>query len=765
MSDENTVGRESVQIVEMKQPICGNVYGVSPCTASGVAGLECYNTRATCQDPDNYRHTPEFLLTPDLRLNTGDIITSGEVDRTENLFAGFDVYIPDSPDGCIWEQGNSVTGSYLGFTIGLLTWRTGDGSTFGGTNTTSKIAIDVSDFHNKEVTIFCEWVKSTSDVNLWIWDDIERVMTFIATQAPVTPYATWAGTDSGEIGGTNGVDFPVGESSADYNGDIHEGRIYNSLAAPNMVNPFVIPLFFSGGFVAEQKTAGIDYVIPSLNSVSTQPTKVNLSASNINATGLGNRAVMNASFQDHPHTDQIVDPYLATRLSNPMDRASFWSKWFVRNKYRFNMLTKVHEGYLGQSLSEMRSRSYILTGSGGPSESGKVGLQFKDILARAEERKSQAPIASNGVLVADITDVQTTFSIQGASSTEYPVSGTVRIGDELITYSSFVANGSNFDFTVSARGTDGSTAEAHSLDDTVQSCLRFTSQNVKQIVTTLLVDWSGISRGYIDQITFTNETENFLAAYILSAVISEPISVSTLLSELQEQVGFYIWWHERDRLIKMAAVRGVTSQPELFTDEDNIIAGTFSISDMPRNRISQVWFSYGQIDKTESLTKNSNYLQTLIQADLPSENIDKYGEKSVRKINSRWIDSQALALSTASKTVVRYSDVPRQGKFRADAKDRGNWVGDTIRISHFLDVDFTGLNKISTWTIVSAEEVVPGETIEYTVEDTTLYGKITLIQANGSVDYPGAETAPFSAAYIGDNNGLLSDGTNSARIT
>ena len=99
-----------------------------------------------------------------------------------------------------------------------------------------------------------------------------------------------------------------------------------------------------------------------------------------------------------------------------------------------------------------------------------------------------------------------------------------------------------------------------------------------------------------------------------------------------------------------------------------------------------------------------------------------------------------------------------------DAKDRALWVGDTRRISHFLDVDETGLNKISTWTIVSAEEVVPGETIEYEAEDTTLYGKITLIQANGSADYD-PDTAAFSEAFIGDNDGLLSDGTDSARIT
>lgn len=765
MSSETTVGREPVQIVEMKQPLCGNVYGVSPCTASRAAGLECYNTRFTCQDPENFRFDPEFLLTPDLIKNTGDIIQDTEVDRTENLFAGFDVYIPQSPDGIIWEQGGSTTGSYLGFTSGLLTWRTGNSSTFAGANTTSKIAIDVSDFHNKEVTIFCEWVKSTSVVNLWIWDDIERVMTFIATQAPVTPYTTWAGTDSGAIGQVIGS-LVVGESSDDFNGDIHEARIYNSLAAPNMVSPFVLPLFFSAGHVADQKVSGADYIIPSLKSVSTQPTKINLSGSNINATGLGNRAVMTTVFQDLPHTDQIVDPYLATRLFDPFARGSFWSKWFVRNKFRFNMLGIVHEGYAGQPITAMNSRSFIMTNTSGPNESGGVSITWKDVLARVEERKSQAPVASNGILAANIDDVVLALSVDGATASEYEASGTIRIGDELMTYSGFVENAGLLDFTITERGSDNTTADNHSLDDTVQSCLRFTSQTVDDIIETLLVDWGGVSRGFIDKNgTFKTETEDFLAAYILSTVISEPVSVSTLLAELQDQVGMYIWWHERDQLIKMAAVRGIREEPPLFTEGSNILEKSFSLTDIPRNRMSQVWFSYGLLDPTRQLNSTSSFKQTLIQADLPSEGVSQYGEKSIRKIFSRWIESGSLALSTSSKMIVRYSTVPRTCKFKVDAKDRATWVGDTIRLSHPLDIDETGLRKISNWTIISAEEVVPGETVQYEAEDTTLYGKITVIQANGSPDYQGDGSDPFSAAFIGDNDGLLSDGTDCARIT
>jgi len=53
-SEKNKQGREPFEIVELDLDFCNNTFSNSPCTASGTAGTECYNTRNTCQDPDNY---------------------------------------------------------------------------------------------------------------------------------------------------------------------------------------------------------------------------------------------------------------------------------------------------------------------------------------------------------------------------------------------------------------------------------------------------------------------------------------------------------------------------------------------------------------------------------------------------------------------------------------------------------------------------------------------------------------------------------------
>lgn len=51
------ISRAPITLIKMTLDACDNVYGVPPCTASGAAGTECYNTFPTCQDKPNYVKT------------------------------------------------------------------------------------------------------------------------------------------------------------------------------------------------------------------------------------------------------------------------------------------------------------------------------------------------------------------------------------------------------------------------------------------------------------------------------------------------------------------------------------------------------------------------------------------------------------------------------------------------------------------------------------------------------------------------------------
>lgn len=726
-------------------------------------GSECYNTRGSCDYPNGYAETPEanlFVVDRYAQYETVEIETA---ERDQDLYFAADVRFPSaSAEGVIWETSGSQ-GLFLGVSSNNLVFRAGDTSVSDPNAALGYTSAPVAPYLGKALTIIGEVRMEDYRLRLWVWDSVERTLVLLGEDTPTSPPARWTDQNFGGVGFEYGSGH-AGETSADFNGLIDELRVYFNTRAPETENEFHLNLLFSNGELAARDIPDAAYVFPYLKRATGAPTKINLSGSNPNSKGLGNRARASFSFTDHPHTDRIVDPYLTTRQHDPMERATFWTKWLVRNKFRYNMVMRKYDGYAGQSLSDMIRRQYVLTGTNGP-QTGGVALTGKDILSQIEDRKAEAPATSPGEIagLVSISASETAFTVSGAQVSDYDTSGTVRINDELIRYSSITENTDGLLFNVSERGSDGTIAAEHDPEDTVQRCIRFTSANVDEIVRRLLVDEGGMSFGQLDLLgSFKTETEDFLSAYDLDVVLSEPVSVTTLISELQEQCGFMLWWDEREALVKMRAVRGITDEPVLITDENNIVANSFRIVDKPRHRISRVNLYYSLRSPVLPL-RPENFESTKAVANLPSETDEQFGTPSIKNIFSRWLGSGALALNTTSKIISRYADVPRECTFRLDAKDRELWVGDNVRISHFLDVDDDGLNNIATWTITSAEEVVSGEVVEYVAEDTTLYGVVSRIQANGSPDYiPGDDKFLF---WIGDNDGLLSDGTNCGRLS
>lgn len=547
-------------------------------------------------------------------------------------------------------------------------------------------------------------------------------------------------------------------------------KCYNTRATCQDPDNFLLgdplKLYFCTGKVAEMFVPGISYIIPSLVSVSTSPTRINPAGLNPDASGLGNRAVCNITFQDHAHTDRVVDPYIDGRSWNPLDadRGSFWTRWIVRNKYRTNIVIKIYEGYAGQQLTQMESRTYFLQSIVGPNDAGKITIQGKDILALVEERKAQAPIASPGSLYIAINNSVTTFEVQNAVEADYPATGTIRIGDEIMTYTGRATSTNGIEFTGVTRGTDNTTAKDHDANAAVQECLRYSAERLDDVLEDLLTTYGGLDAAYLDTANWAIEFDTYLTGYNITSLITEPTSVFDLVAQIQAQTLAYLWWDERDSKVKMKSIRILTEEPPMLTDQSNLISGSVSFKELVRQRTSQIWIYHARNDFIKGVGDAKAYGQLSILANLETESANLYGEKSVKKIYANWLPSSALANTTASKIITRYLDPPIQVTFRLDAKDRQYWIGDAIRLSHHLDVNQYGERRVREFLIVSAEEVVPGEVIEYTAESITAYGQFFYIQASGAADYPGVATAPFGAAYIGDTNGVLSDGNPAAQI-
>lgn len=486
------------------------------------------------------------------------------------------------------------------------------------------------------------------------------------------------------------------------------------------------------------------YCIPSVQSVSTAPTEINPGGGSQNSGPLGKRASIRVSFNDHPHSDNLVDPYVAERPYKPVERGTFWSKWLARNPYYNNRVLRVREGYTGQVLEDMVTRTYLIDKIDGPDSRGRVQITAKDVLKLADNDRAQAPKPSAGELMVDYSEEEaiSALRVTRALAAEYPAPGTVRINDELMTYTGVVTvSDTEIQLTGITRATDGSSPDSHEAGDRVQICLRYTNVRVDNLAYEWLTQYGEVPAAWIDQAAWAAESSLWLQQFDLTGLITEPTGVTDLLSEITEQCLFFIWWDERAQKIKLQALKPPVFQvvPKI-NDYANIIADSAQITQDPRGRVSQVWVYWGQRDPTEDLEKESNYRRVRIRADLESESSEQYDEQRIRKIYSRWLHSDAQAINVTSRLLSRYRSNPRYATISVDAKDRAMWTGDVVDMLHRGVVDDTGAPLETRYQILSAEETVPGHSVEYRLEvyEYSISFRIGLWMDDDAPDYVNA---------------------------
>jgi hypothetical protein len=461
-------------------------------------------------------------------------------------------------------------------------------------------------------------------------------------------------------------------------------------------------------------------IIPSVVSVSTAPTRINPTNGDRNTAPLGQRAVATINFQDHPHSDLLVDPYVSGRTYDPLKRSTFWAKWLVRNPYYQNRPLRIYEGYLGQDLGDMRVRNYFIDAINGPDGNGRVQVVSKDPLKLADRQKAQVPVASQGKLKDPISDTDTQLDIALAEEDDYDPEGTIRIGDELITYTTrAIEEIGGVDYVRLSgltRGTDGSLAAAHASEANVQLCVRYEDEFVWDVIYDLLTTYAGIPPEFIPKDDWDQEGNDWLLSFNISAILSQPKGVADILNELFEQVLAYVWWDERDQEIKFRAIRPILGQAPKVTDNANIIENSASLSTDPKNRVSQVWVYWGQENKAEALDKESNYSRLRIRADLEAESADRYGESRIRKIYARWIQNDAQAINLSARLLGASVENPKILKLRLDAKDRALWTADVVDVLHRNIVNFNGEKVEERYQVLSVEEIQPGEVVQYEMQ-------------------------------------------------
>jgi hypothetical protein len=507
------------------------------------------------------------------------------------------------------------------------------------------------------------------------------------------------------------------------------------------------------------------FCVPSLMSVSTSPTQINVVGGSKSKGPLGIRAELSVTFKDQPYSDVLVDKYRLERDYIATDRGSYWSKWLARNPYYNGYVMRVYDGYVGQSLAEMGKRTYLIDTFSGPDSNQNVMIKAKDVLKLADNDKAQAPGASTGELIVDYSESASMnpIRITGAVAAEYPAPGKVRINKELFSYTGVsTVSETEMNLTGITRSILGTEAEDQDAGDRVQICLEYTNIRPDDLTNDLLTTYGAVPSGFIPLSDWSAEASVWLEQFRLSALITEPTGVTDLLGEITEQALFYIWWDERDEQIKLRALRPAAGDFVKPIDNfKNILAGTFELNAKPKERISQVWVFFGQRNPVEKLDDEQNFRRIRVRVDGDAESDLQYGEQRIKKIYSRWIQTDAIAIQTTVRLLSRFRDTPEYIAFALDAKDRAMWTGDLADVTVDSIVDATGGPRVLRWQVISAEEAISGEVTEYQLQRFE-YGptdKAAFIMATDAPIYANAtDTERLTGGFIGDAFGLMPNG-------
>jgi len=491
--------------------------------------------------------------------------------------------------------------------------------------------------------------------------------------------------------------------------------------------------------------------IPALANYQTAPTVLNVASGSRDKGPLGYRAVCQVSIKDFPWNDIGTDPYVSTRTYKPDQVGSFWTKWLARNPFHVGYTLNIYEGTIGQRLSEMTKREYVIE----KIDRGKDGVSIvaKDILRKITDTNLTAPFLSRGELSAAITNSQTNLTVAGALISEYEAAGYIRINSEIISYTQiYETTGGNLYFDGLTRGLAGTTAAAHGQNDRVQRVIYYNAKPFNEILYDLFVTWGGIPASYIDATAWADEKTLYRPDYDFTTYIAEPTKIDELAAEVCLQAVANVWWDERIQQIIMRAVKPEPA-PTLLTDDDAIIAGSVTIKEKPEERASQTHVYYLQRTPIPSVTDKTNYSRVSVYIDV-NKQIQYGGEPQIRELFCRFIATQAIANTLAQTYLNRFSDVRREIQFDLSAKDASNiWTGSVVTIRHYLDVEFTGAARDGEWLITSAEVSRNGLTYRFTAEDNEKGGALwTWLDDSGN----DADGNPQPYVWLDDNGDDLS---------
>jgi hypothetical protein len=435
---------------------------------------------------------------------------------------------------------------------------------------------------------------------------------------------------------------------------------------------------------------GVPNFLPFLRSVSHEPGLPDPGES------LGSRTKFTAKLADAPHHDIGIDKYIAERSYDAMRQGTMLRKLKARFPFYVGRRLRWYQGYLtaAPSLADFRKREYVIESEAGPDFQGSFSVVTKDVIKLLDDDRAQAPLKSTGELTSDLdgstaytqldlsTNKPTEYDLYSGESADY-----VRIGKEIFTYTGTtpITGGVRLTgVTRTAPSPYSTTKESHSTGDLVQRC-RYFSGTIPDVVHELMVDFGGVSAGYIAKDQWDAEALTWLAGDDIQRLVTDPEGVKSLIEEIIGQtLTWAFWWDEVDQQIKFRAIHppDIGEAIAAVGDDANLVAGSVVITDLADQIVNEVQYLYGQLDPVEQEDKIENYRRGGAVIDADSQSANELGARRILRRFCRWhpVANSAVALRWATRTLNARVKNLVSLEFKLERKD------ENIRTAQFADL-------------------------------------------------------------------------------
>jgi hypothetical protein len=293
----------------------------------------------------------------------------------------------------------------------------------------------------------------------------------------------------------------------------------------------------------------------------------------------------------------------------------------------------------------------------------------------------------------------------------YAAAGWVRIGDEVIKYTSVIGNTLYWpDGTY--RQQFGTERIDHSVRAKVQQCRVFESATPLTVIQALLND-AGILDANIDLAGIGTTLTDWAAGGSVTVCIAAPEKASALLSDLCQDFNLSLWWDSVAALVK-----GKVNAPEqvysLVTLTDNeFLQDKTKVTRQDEMRITEAATDYNLRSPVVSQKEASSYIFGDSAVDGDAESANEFGDVRQELRQTRWMndENQSLVRAVVKRKLIRRRNVPYKFAFNLDYSDEV-LMGQLVYITTRYLVGFDGQPKQVLARITKIDDMGTHQSVE-----------------------------------------------------